>query len=201
MFIHGLNGSSAEYQVMIDRLIDDGWPAEYLRAIDFADPQWGCNLDNADAIAAAVSSLIADTGEPRIDIVAHSMGTLSSRYFLKNLGGTELVAHFHGPAAPGQAAAILHNISPSPSPLGSPKNGCVTLSGQEQKDLKKGLLYINIHSSIAPNGEIRGQVLPVKGVRYTKVPPSTSTTTTTTPTTSTTSTTMASPSGAFLDLD
>ena len=115
------------------------------------------------------------------------------------------MAHFHGPAAPGQPAAILHDISPSPSPLGSPKNGCVTLSAQEEKDLKKGLLYINIHSSIAPNGEIRGQVLPVKGVKYTKVPPSTSTTTTTsssttTVTSPTTTTTMGgSPSGAFVD--
>jgi hypothetical protein len=97
------------------------------------------------------------------------------------LGGTELVAHFHGPAAPGQPAGILHEISPSPSPLGSPKNGCVTLTKDEAKLLAKGLLYINIHSTLAPGGEIRGQVLPVKGVKYKNVPP------------------IASPNGAFVD--
>jgi triacylglycerol lipase len=91
LFVHGLNGSSAEYQVMIDRLVADGWPPEYLRAIDFDDPRWGCNADNAQQIAEAVASLMADTGEPRVDLVAHSMGALSSRHYLKNLGGTEHV--------------------------------------------------------------------------------------------------------------
>jgi hypothetical protein len=97
------------------------------------------------------------------------------------LGGTELVAHFHGPAAPGQAADILHDITPSPSPVGSPKNGCVTLTKDQTKLLAKGLVYINVHSSIAPGGEIRGQVLPVKGVKYKNVDP------------------IGSPSGAFTD--
>src|SRR5262249_24946548 len=97
------------------------------------------------------------------------------------LGGTELVAHIHGPGAPGQAAPILHNISPSPSPLGSPKHGCVTLTNDEVGLLKKGLLYANVHSSIATNGEIRGQILPTKGVKYAKVPP------------------IGSPCGAFVD--
>ena len=97
------------------------------------------------------------------------------------LQAAEILAHFHGPAAPGQPAAILHNISPAPSPLGSPKNGCITFSNGDIKNLKKGLLYINIHSTFATAGEIRGQVLPTKGVRYPKVPP------------------IGSPSPAFLD--
>lgn len=97
------------------------------------------------------------------------------------LGGTEILAHFHGPGAPGQAAVIIHNISPSPSPFGSPKNGCITFTADEVKNLKKGLIYINVHSTIATGGEIRGQVLPVKGVKYTKTPP------------------IGSPSGAFVD--
>ena len=96
------------------------------------------------------------------------------------LGGEESVAHFHGPGFPGQAADIIVAITPSPSPVGSPKNGCVTLEKDAIKDLRKGLLYVNIHSSIAPLGEIRGQVLPAK-LKYKKAPP------------------IASPSGAFVD--
>lgn len=96
------------------------------------------------------------------------------------LAGTELLAHFHGPAAPTQNAPVLVDISPSPSPFGSPKHGCVQFTKDQAKSLTKGLVYINVHSSTAPGGEIRGQVLPTK-VKYAKVPAP------------------ASPSGAFLE--
>lgn len=87
LFIHGINGSSAEFDVMRARLAQDGWPADRLFAIDFEDPQWGCNVDNAATIATEVTRILAVTGAPRIDLVAHSMGTLSSRHFVKFLGG------------------------------------------------------------------------------------------------------------------
>src|SRR5262245_63728075 len=137
------------------------------------------------------------------------------------LAAIEILAHFHGPAmkgdvaGPGVASPVLINITngvpPGPSPVGSPKQGCVVVSDkQQQKDLKNGLWYINIHTTgpppANPTGEIRGQVLPLK-IKYKNVPPiaTTSTTTpttatTTTPTTATTTTTMGgSPSSAFVD--
>ncbi len=97
------------------------------------------------------------------------------------LAGTEILAHFHGPAAPDGStnAPVLVNISPAPSPFGSPKHGCVQFTKDQVKQLNKGLLYINVHSSVATGGEIRGQVLPTK-IKYSKV------------------TAPSSPSGAFL---
>lgn len=89
----------------------------------------------------------------------------------------ETAAHFHGPASAGQNASILFPISvvpeggevAEPSPFGSPKSGCVgPLSNTERSDLRKGLLYINIHSEAFPAGEIRGQVLRVKGAKQAK---------------------------------
>ena len=88
----------------------------------------------------------------------------------QGLVGTEVLAHFHGPAAPGATAGVLYDISPmppGPSPVGSPKIGCVgPLTSDHARFLKKGLLYINIHTTTVNSGEIRGQVFPVKGVRY-----------------------------------
>ncbi|MDN3512380.1 MAG: CHRD domain-containing protein [Candidatus Jettenia sp.] len=83
------------------------------------------------------------------------------------LAGTETVAHFHGPAIPGEVADVLFTITPSPSPPGNPKNGCVgPLSLEQRRQLGRGLFYINIHSELFPEGEIRGQVLPVRGIRF-----------------------------------
>ena len=70
------------------------------------------------------------------------------------LEASEIAAHIHGPAAPGTMAAVLFAID-----AGSPKHNCTTaLSKQNLKDLKKGMLYVNVHSTTSPNGEIRGQI-------------------------------------------
>lgn|GEM_PF-2415434 len=91
LFMHGVNGSSANFNTMIERFVADGWPRDYLVALDAADPSWGCSVDNASMIRQAAANLMANTGAGRIDLVAHSMGTLSSRYFMKFLGGQNVV--------------------------------------------------------------------------------------------------------------
>jgi triacylglycerol lipase len=91
IFVHGIDGSAADWDTVRARLVQDGWPEDLLFAQTFEDPSWGCNLDNAQTIAGWVDAVLAQTGADRVDLVAHSMGTLSSRYFVKNLGGTELV--------------------------------------------------------------------------------------------------------------
>lgn len=91
VFIHGVGGSASEFDVMIDRLVDAGWPRDHLFAIQFANARWGCNMDNAVTIQTEVARILNQTGQSRIDLVAHSMGTLSSRWFVKFLGGTDLV--------------------------------------------------------------------------------------------------------------
>ena len=69
--------------------------------------------------------------------------------------GSETGAHFHGPAAVGvNAGPILFLAS------GSPKIGSQTISAAQALDVQNGLWYVNIHSSVFPGGEIRGQVVP-----------------------------------------
>ena len=67
----------------------------------------------------------------------------------------EVAAHFHGPAPIGANAGVQFAL-----PLGAVKTGSVgPLSAAQQADLLAGLWYINIHSSLFPGGEIRGQVV------------------------------------------
>ena len=91
VLVHGVNGSSADFKVMKQRLIADGWPESWIYTFDAQDPKWGCNVDNAAAVKLLVQRAIAETCQPRVDLVAHSMGTMSTRYFLKDLAGEGLV--------------------------------------------------------------------------------------------------------------
>ena len=77
------------------------------------------------------------------------------------LSSDETAAHFHGPASAGTNAGVQFGL-----PASSPKTGCVgPLSNQQRKNLRKGLFYINVHSNDSPSGEIRGQVLQIKGAK------------------------------------
>ena len=70
--------------------------------------------------------------------------------------GTLTVAHFHGAALPNQNAAVqvsFLDIAP-----GNPSIGSTTITAGQAADLLNGLWYINIHSTLHPGGEIRGQV-------------------------------------------
>jgi hypothetical protein len=75
------------------------------------------------------------------------------------------VAHFHGPAAPGVNAGIQVGI-----PLGAAVGmtsgtvmGMATITEVQEGQLLADLWYVNIHTSMFPAGEIRGQVVPEPG--------------------------------------
>lgn len=89
VFVHGINGSAADWAVMVERFKADGWPEDRLIANSFTDPEWGCNTLNAAQLASWVDEL-RHRGATRIAIVAHSMGGLSSRYFMKNFANDDV---------------------------------------------------------------------------------------------------------------
>jgi len=112
---------------------------------------------NSNAFGVVFMTLEQDVG-----ILSYSI-----TYTDDKLVGTETATHFHAPANPDETAPVVFTVSPDVSPLGSPKNGSVgPLTKKQINDLKKGLFYLNIHSSAFPDGEIRGQVIPVSKVRY-----------------------------------
>jgi len=77
------------------------------------------------------------------------------------LTGSETEAHLHG-AKPGQTNAVLYDLTPA----GTPKVSCLgPIKPVEERLLKQGRMYINIHTDVYVAGEIRGQVLPVPAAR------------------------------------
>src|SRR4051812_11865160 len=90
VFVHGLNGNSDNWATMIERFKADGWPEDRLLAGTYRDAYWGCNGTNALELADWVNTL-KGRGAKHIAIVAHSMGGLSSRFYLQRLRGTDSV--------------------------------------------------------------------------------------------------------------
>lgn len=74
-----------------------------------------------------------------------------------NLSGSAVGAHFHAPAGPGATAGPVVNIG-SISGLSSPSAGSTTITPTQANWLMNGEWYANVHTSLNPSGEIRGQL-------------------------------------------
>lgn len=85
VFVHGWNSSGSTWNTMAGRFQADGWPTNYLDQWTYDTHQ--SNATTAQQLSAEVDRLLAATGATKVDIVSHSMGGLSSRYYAKNLGG------------------------------------------------------------------------------------------------------------------
>lgn len=79
--------------------------------------------------------------------------SLSISVSFSGLGSAQTAAHIHGPAAPGVNAGVRFGLG-----LGSPVNLVWAIPAGDVISLKNGLLYVNIHTSVYPGGEIRGQI-------------------------------------------
>ena len=71
-----------------------------------------------------------------------------------HLGGSETMAHFHGPAPPGIRAGIRVFLS-----TGTPNSGSTTISPALGAELLDELWYLNLHATECLAGELRAQIL------------------------------------------
>ncbi len=94
LFLHGWTGDASGWNAMKDRFYNDGWPSELLKAFTFSDSgdySPNGNIQNAERIRYWVDDILNFTGAEKVDLIAHSMGGLSSRYYIKLLGGINKV--------------------------------------------------------------------------------------------------------------
>ena len=92
LFIHGWNSSGAIWSTMIGRFEADGWAPEELYSWSYNTAQ--SNAVTAQQLSAKIDSILAVTGASKVNIISHSMGALSSRYYIKNLTGGSKVDAF-----------------------------------------------------------------------------------------------------------
>lgn len=92
LFVHGWNSSGATWFTMIDRFKADGYSDTELFNWSYYSAQ--SNAVTAQELSSKVDEILSATGASKVDIVTHSMGALSTRYYIKNLGGGSKVDDF-----------------------------------------------------------------------------------------------------------
>ena len=85
LFVHGWNSSSSTWNTFVANFGRDGWPKSRLNNWSYNYSQ--SNKTTAAEIRTKVDGILAATGAAKVDIVTHSMGGLSSRWYVKFLGG------------------------------------------------------------------------------------------------------------------
>lgn len=105
VFVHGFGGSAADFAGVITRFKQDGWVDRELIAASYNS--FASNASVAANIGTRVDSVRAATGWNRVDMVTFSMGSLSSRYYLKNLGGTSAVDAWVSVAGPNHGTTTV----------------------------------------------------------------------------------------------
>ncbi|GAA0401357.1 hypothetical protein GCM10009541_50500 [Micromonospora gifhornensis] len=89
--VGGLSGIAAVYQPLAARLRADGY-----RVWVYELPNLGLGdiAASAGSLRTFVGKVRTSTGAAKIDLVAHSEGGLVSRYYIKNLGGGDIVGRY-----------------------------------------------------------------------------------------------------------
>lgn len=121
LFVHGYGGAADNFCTMIGRFRADGWTDNELYAYDYSFVT--SFATDAEDIRDQVNAILARTGAAKVDIITHSAGAVSSRYYIKNLGGDSKVDAWVSLAGPNHGTNTADNCTFAPCleiRLGSP---------------------------------------------------------------------------------
>ena len=111
ILVHGYIGGYGltPWYKLKSRLISWGCPSSKIFEMRFSDAIFASNVDNAYELRDYVNYVLSVTGASKVDIIGHSMGGLSSRYYIKFLGGMYKVDDYVSLGTPqkGTIMAIL----------------------------------------------------------------------------------------------
>lgn len=103
----------------------------------------------AGAEVPPTDSAATGTADVTVDTEAH---TLTWKVMVDGLTGDPTAAHIHGPAAEGENAPPVIDMS------AAIMDGNADITDAQLSDLEAGNYYVNVHTEEYPDGEIRGQL-------------------------------------------
>jgi Lipase C-terminal domain/Lipase (class 2) len=85
LFVHGIEGSGAQFESQKMRFMSNGYPERWIDAVDYDSTRAvGDRSQVHSQIDEKVAALKARTGRPKVDVVAHSLGTIVMYDYLTN---------------------------------------------------------------------------------------------------------------------
>lgn len=173
-YVFGAPGANAQLESNIKAFFD-----EFITRPEFVATYGGLSNDNYVLSLLANGGISTSTGRlmiTRLDgaqvvppnpspatgvaisrISLSSIDTVDFSLSLKNLSSTQTAAHLHGPALAGANAPALVTL-----PNGDFRDFTVTFTAQQGLDMRNGRLYLDVHTQNSPEGEIRGQIGPLR---------------------------------------
>ncbi|MFI7010235.1 esterase/lipase family protein [Streptomyces sp. NPDC050145] len=103
VLIHGRSANAGVWGSLKDRLVRSGFPEDRIHTWEY-DTSKSTNEVLAGQLAAYVNSL----GVPRVNIVAHSLGSLPSRWYIKFGGGGQNVDQWISLAGPNHGTSLAY---------------------------------------------------------------------------------------------
>jgi hypothetical protein len=90
-------------------------------------------------------------------VVNYQTGAIDVSGSYSNLSSAQTDAHLHGPAPRGQTASPIVTLTGTGGNSGT-FTGSAILTATQMQEVFSNLTYLNVHSTLWPNGEIRGQL-------------------------------------------
>jgi hypothetical protein len=125
IFVHGYEGSGAQFESQEMRLESNGYPASYIAVFEYDSSQFAGAISGAAIpsqqeapLFAQLDQLVAHmkavTHRPKVDLLAHSLGTLLMQDYLNS--------------SPQRAANVSHYVNIDGRPASAPPGGVRTLA-------------------------------------------------------------------------
>jgi pimeloyl-ACP methyl ester carboxylesterase len=85
LFVHGIEGSGSQFESQKMRFMSNGYPEAWVDEVDYDSTRAVGDKSEVDAqIDAKVAALKQRTGKSKVDVVAHSLGTIVMEDYLTN---------------------------------------------------------------------------------------------------------------------